>query len=742
MDEKGGVVWKRNGRLAYDMNGRISVLWSDIDLMSLVLASDAALDDARAGKIILLISPQDGDAYAHAFLAKLDNETTDRLRFVTASRYVFVSPDDIGGVIYDEHNYYVAKLPSSEKWYDPKNVPTSLDALPPSNGIYNEDSHQWFTNHMKLLEPMRQSFLKQVNEIKVDTTSNLRLRLTPIALDAGLRLNKPSGRQLYQLLYPPNIQNHLKPADKTFASVFAPFMEFFDHHLHVIPTAFDGQDIVLWKNQLHPRSNTGRQSNLLGDDLTVITALDGHIEMIDSIEGKVYFKTPYQTIQFTFEEFFGPVNESMVGYRLLLPPSAVTVVPQTVPVHVAKLVVERLVMLSRRDWPSKLPEEVFDILIENAISAPFRVAKMMNTATKKITDTVKYIYLDEIAEFQKAKAAELKLELESPVTGAWAAYCSNDLEYLTREPMALIRNGEDIVSILPPESKLSVGGFCYRRANLITMMIENVVYDWPRPADRTQDIVYRRVDPGFWVTDESLKLVESPNPKYSLFKLVPVGNVQVGTQSLVISAMHGTPTTIYHLDPLKTKTQVLEDIKSIKPPQSSSASSSSSSSSVATTITRVPSGLSGLTGLSAQRKQELMEMMERNRRSALQALALQQQQQPPMPMQQQPSMEQFANRLAMALDDAKRSINPPPQQTDTMTDVKTPLPVGTTSAVPSLTMQLRPRRPPAAAADATPTPVFHMQLRSRNNNGATAMDVDRSGGGHRASIRFFRPKIR
>jgi hypothetical protein len=772
-DEK-EIVWKPGARFAYDERGKIRVIKGVIDLKGLIDGNDGALDDARNGKLVILVTPTANTVlYFQLFVVKLDAELDGRFRFVTPSLFIFVHEDDLGGVEYKTAQYYVARMPSPELWTSPPNVPTSL-VFSPFNSVYPKDRYDWFMDKLKQFAIEREQFVKQVNEIKIDPTRDVHLRLHPIVSQSGMRIVQSSvGSHFYKLRYPNGISNVETNLLQPFASVFAPNTEFFENHQYVIPAAFAGRDVVLWKNQLITDAKQDMDAKYLqGDDLSFIQAALGSIWIIDFDTGKVNFEMYHQNpIDISMTRFFKGSDDyfdKSSAYRMLLPPMSqpIVVVEQTVPQRVAKEAVTSLTLFSRGDWLQgstvstvitkkikkwlvlyREPEDFEDL------SAPVVIAKEMDLAAQMIIRRVLEWNKTEIEKFrteiekfratrlaqrmaeQLAKDLEAKREQDSPLTGAWGKYCTNDVEYLTRDPMVSFRNGVDIVAVIPPTP--ANARFCYLRHNLIKMMTDNTVYQWPR--SDAADIMYHKLDPGFWVTHESLQHIQQVNPQISLFKLVPLGVQQVGTEALVISAMHGTSTMIYHLEPVKTRAQVQDDIKTLRaPPQPTQPPPPPP-----LPVLQVPAGLS------AERQQMIRDMIERNRQAAMRALQLE----TPTPitdfnttdfktplqgvgpgpsstnMNVDQSWQAFATRLAVAHQEAKR---PPPQ----------PQPQQALRPAAAAAPAAPPLRPPLR-----PQPVFHMQLRPRStaptsSSGQASMDIDTDRSGGHMAARYFCPKLK
>jgi hypothetical protein len=384
-------------------------------------------------------------------------------------------------------------------------------------------------------------------------TDNGNLRLFPLMYQAGLKLKYQQPKfasdhndndGTYRVTFPANTPGMKKRED--LLTIYAPIEEMIKAHLDVVPMALHGHNIVLWQVLLHRNK------------VATVNAVDAYLLNIDYVTNLATFHVRFNDpVSINLDAFMTNSPELGSGYRALFTFTRDnTTQPNEKTTEIPPDVALSAVVAAARWFKSGTDiQRVHSLLIrafeEGAIGA--RRDDLVRQIVKYSDDGAKSIIQRVLIE-EKFRVEEAKLESDSKSTGAWSSFCQNTNDVITGDTIASIPDNADIVSLVPPESKLK--GTCYRRSHLIQMMNNGIVYQWPRAALPEQDIMFHRVEPAYWVTHDSYKLVTQLQPLITEFQFKDLGVRRVGT-AFGVSTMHGESQRIYELVPLKTRDTVL-----------------------------------------------------------------------------------------------------------------------------------------------------------------------------------------
>jgi hypothetical protein len=358
-------------------------------------------------------------------------------------------------------------------------------------------------------------------------------------------------------------------------------------------------------------------------------------------------------------------------------------------------------------------QDTLEVILVNAVDKLSRQAA--ETAMTKAAKTAERDWQEKVIEDQAGKE-DARIEAQGRISGMWTLSCDNDygLDLISGDPLNSYSDWADIVTILS-KTKDGWKKNCFRRADLIYMMQNRFLWKWipwnsndPSEGKADRDTVYYLIYPAFYVGQESLDLIKSRWPRWSVFRIEFVKKELVGTAH-GISRVHGQVVEVHTLVPLKTREQMLIEQKIPLPPQQT----------IIVPLTRpgmtltIPSPMS-VTEIQKPRPPPpnmpnfripthsfARPQFERKTRSTPAA--------PPVTTAPMPSHE---------------SKQPPPRPTD---NTLYPAPV--------------PSRPALSSSSVPPTTTSSAQTTTSSAQTTTSsqMDIDRTGGRHRSQQVYQRP---
>jgi hypothetical protein len=492
-----------------------------------------------------------------------------RIVFATAHGCVFVPEQLLGSQL---ANYHVALPPTSEPVSlamsfkipnpapDKTLLPGSAFTFPfvqtvPLSPEMIDDDPMVKAKRGGFLNLWRQILMLPVEE--PNDSDQFRLRLYPLFYQAGATIiaNK-EGSYGYERRYTleEKTNRSVKWKSGMLPVIFVPVEEMIATHAKLLKQLFTYESIVLWQFSL---SKTFAVQDRVIPRGTYIDAKQVYLDEIDFVTDEIRFRRVRNIgdeLSVGLNKFL--TNDGPHKYRMLLLPTNQPRFEQTLPAQIAAagiLTLEQIAMNGITD--DAYAEGLFDqSMVENDVGVRDRVIRrLVQVLDAKAKDLTRIA----IKEAELVADEHKMEESQAASTGMWSAFCKNDYD-LIGDPIKTISDRADLVSILPPNG--GAKGTCYRRSHLFRMMTKNIVYKWPRQEDPTKDINFYRVDPGYWVTHESLQRVIQTEPRISLFQLRLVGKEKVGT-TYGVSTIHGEEYPIHELVPLKARDPVIADLK-------------------------------------------------------------------------------------------------------------------------------------------------------------------------------------
>lgn len=142
---------------------------------------------------------------------------------------------------------------------------------------------------------------------------------------------------------------------------------------------------------------------------------------------------------------------------------------------------------------------------------------------------------------------------------------------ITLEDWKDVKDGEDVVSVLPEAGGRGEGGYCMRRKDLAQTMESTVVWRWlpddpdePRYGRPDRDHPFYKGPYGLWLTPKSLAVLKQSDPQYSLFQLERIRKERLGT-ALAVSSLHGDEYDVYELRPIMTRSDWIKSLSRRRP---------------------------------------------------------------------------------------------------------------------------------------------------------------------------------